>query len=138
MENVNLIITIIESIVSLAILGVFIWGCTKSFGLKGFVLSLSGFLILFLGIDLFEKFINYSIDNKPILITIFFAVIAMFLLWIIYITVKENLTSGVDIKRKFIKDSIQQLKILGLSLLGGALIVGLILASIMHRSISLI
>ena len=133
MENIDLIVTVIESIVVLAILGDFILKCTKAFRLKGFMLSLSGFILFFLVIGLFEKFINYSLDNKPILIIIFFAVIAIFLLWVIYITIKENLTSGDDIKRKFIKESVQQLKILGLSLLGWALIVGLIVASLIQK-----
>lgn len=133
MENIDLIVTVIESILSLAILGGFIWKCTKAFGLKGFVLSLSGFILLFLGIGLFEKFINYSLDNKPILIIIFFAVIAIFLLWIIYITIKENLTSGDDIKRKFIKDLIRDLKNLGIALLGGVVIVGLIVVALINN-----
>ena len=130
MENVDFILTIFEGLLALATIGGLIWTCTKSFGLKGFVLSFGGLILFVLGIDLLEKFIDYSFDNKPILIIIFFAILALFMLWIIIITVKENLTSGEEIKRKFIKDTIQQLKVLGLSLLGGAAIVGLIVASL--------
>lgn len=130
MENVDFILTIFEGLLALATIGGLIWACTKSFGLKGFVLSFGGLILFVLGIDLLEKFIDYSFDNKPILIIIFFAILALFMLWIIIITVKENLTSGEEIKRKFIKDTIQQLKVLGLSLLGGAAIVGLIVASL--------
>lgn len=133
MEKFDFIITIIEGILSLAVLVSFIWACTKEFKLKGFVLSLSGFILLFLGIGLFEKFINYSLDNKPILIIIFFAVIAIFLLWIIYITIKENLTSGEETKRKFIKDLIRDLKNLGIALLGGVVIVGLIVVALINN-----
>ena len=132
MENFETIISVIESLVALAVLGGLIWGSTKAFKLKGFVISVSVIILIILGITSFEKLLDYSYNNAPILIIIFFAILAIFLLWIVFITVKENLTSGEETKRKFIKESVQQLKILGLSLLGGALIVGLIVASLIY------
>jgi len=125
-ENFDLILSIIEGILCLVALGGLIWGCTKSFGVKGFISSFGGIILLLFLITGFEKFIDYALDNSPILIIILLAIFGIFMLWIIFITVKENLTSGEAIKRKFIKDTIQQLKILGLSLLGGFLIVGII------------
>lgn len=134
MENVDFIISIIEGLIALATLVGLIWGCTKAFGVKGFILSLGGIILFLLAITGFEKFLDYAFDNAPILIVIFFAILAIYMLWIIFITVKENLTSGEAIKRKFIKDTIQQLKVLGLSLLGGAAIVGLIFWSVVSSN----
>lgn len=127
MENFETIISVIESIVALVMLGGLIWGCTEAFKLKGFVISTCAIILIILGITGFEKFLDYSYNNAPILIIIFFAISVIFLLWIVFITVKENLTSGDARKRKFIKDTIQELKVLGLSLLGGAAIVGVII-----------
>ena len=127
MENVETIISIIEGLVALVMLCGLIWVCTKAFKLKGFIISVAAIILIFLGTTGFEKFLDYSYNNAPILIIIFFAISVIFLLWIVFITVKENLTSGDARKRKFIKDTIQQLKVLGLSLLGGAAIVGAII-----------
>ena len=133
MENFDLIVTVIESILSLAVLGGLIWGSTKAFKLKGFVISVSVIILIILGITCFEKFLDYSYNNAPILIIIFFAILAIFLLWIIYITIKENLTSGEETKRKFIKDLIRDLKNLGIALLGGVVIVGLIVVALINN-----
>ena len=133
MENIDLIVTVIESILSLAVLGGLIWGSTKAFKLKGFVISVSVIILIILGITCFEKFLDYSYNNAPILIIIFFAILAIFLLWIVFITVKENLTSGEETKRKFIKDLIRDLKNLGIALLGGVVIVGLIVVALINN-----
>lgn len=133
MENFDLIVTVIESILSLAVLGGLIWGSTKAFKLKGFVISVSVIILIILGITCFEKFLDYSYNNAPILIIIFFAILAIFLLWIVFITVKENLTSGEETKRKFIKDLIRDLKNLGIALLGGVVIVGLIVVALINN-----
>ncbi len=133
MENFETIISVIESLVALAMLGGLIWGSTKAFKLKGFVISVSVIILIILGITCFEKFLDYSYNNAPILIIIFFAILAIFLLWIIYITIKENLTSGEETKRKFIKDLIRDLKNLGIALLGGVVIVGLIVVALINN-----
>ena len=133
MENFETIISVIESLVALAMLGGLILGSTKAFKLKGFVISVSVIILIILGITCFEKFLDYSYNNAPILIIIFFAILAIFLLWIIYITIKENLTSGEETKRKFIKDLIRDLKNLGIALLGGVVIVGLIVVALINN-----
>ncbi len=124
MENIEFIITIIESILALAILAAFIFGCTKSFGLKGFVLSVSGFILLFLGIDLFEKFINYSLDNAPIFIIIFFAFVSIFLIWVTIYTIYEQIKDlNKHEKWLFIKKCLKQVLYVALLFILSALII---------------
>lgn len=126
MEKFDFIITIIESILSLAVLISFIWTFTKEFKLKGFVLSLGGIILIVFCIDLLEKFINYSLDNKPIFIVIFLAVIATFLIGLVVYIIKEKYKAAGENKKKFINDTMSELKVLLFSLLIGAVIVGII------------
>lgn len=126
MEKFDFIITIIESILSLAVLISFIWTFTKEFKLKGFVLSLGGIILIVFCIDLLEKFINYSLDNQPIFIIILLAIIAIFLIWIIIYTIREKVKAAGENKKKFINDTMSELKVLLFSLLIGAVIVGII------------
>lgn len=126
MEKFDFIITIIESILSLAVLISFIWTFTKEFKLKGFVLSLGGIILIVFCIDLLEKFINYSLDNQPIFIIILLAIIAVFLIWIIIYTIREKVKAAGENKKKFINDTMSELKVLLFSLLIGAVIVGII------------
>ena len=126
MEKFDFIITIIESILSLAVLISFIWTFTKEFKLKGFVLSLGGIILIVFCIDLLEKFINYSLDNKPIFIVIFLAVIATFLIGLFVYIIKEKYKAAGENKKKFINDTMSELKVLLFSLLIGAVIVGII------------
>jgi len=126
LEKFDFIITIIESILSLAVLISFIWTFTKEFKLKGFVLSLGGIILIVFCIDLLEKFINYSLDNQPIFIIILLAIIAIFLIWIIIYTIREKVKAAGENKKKFINDTMSELKVLLFSLLIGAVIVGII------------
>ena len=52
MENFETIISVIESLVALAMLGGLIWGSTKAFKLKGFVISVSVIILIILGIEI--------------------------------------------------------------------------------------
>ena len=126
MEKFDFIITIIESILSLVVLISFIWTFTKEFKLKGFVLSLGGIILIVFCIDLLEKFINYSLDNKPIFIVIFLAVIATFLIGLVVYIIKDKYKAAGENKKKFINDTMSELKVLLFSLLIGAVIVGII------------
>ena len=72
MENFETIISVIESLVALVMLCGLIWVCTKAFKLKGFIISVAAIILIFLGTTGFEKFLDYSYNNAPILIIIFF------------------------------------------------------------------
>ena len=126
MYNADFVITIIESLVALAIIFSIIYKATNVFKLKGFLISTGAIVLIFLAIDVFEKFLDYAYNNDTNLIIIFIGILVIFLLWVIIDCIKINLTSGEEIKREFIRD----LKTLGLALLGGVVIVGLIVLSI--------
>jgi len=126
MYNADFVITIIESLVALAIIFSIIYKATNVFKLKGFLISTGAIVLIFLAIDVFEKFLDYAYNNDTNLIIIFLGILVIFLLWVIIDCIKINLTSGEEIKREFIRD----LKTLGLALLGGVVIVGLIVLSI--------
>lgn len=133
MSNFNLIISHIGSLCGLIMIGILIWCmwiCTKFFGIKGFY-RFFGVVILpiFIAIAV-EKFLDNTFDDNPALILAVLGICAIFLIWVVINSIITNLNSGEDNKRKFIKDLIRDLKNLGIALLGGAAIVGLIVASL--------
>ena len=126
MDFVEIIINlIIGSIVLFMACGI-IWNTTKIFGLKGFFISTCIFLSLIIIPIGFEKFFEYSYENKPILIIIFLAILALIVIGIIIYSIIESYKAAGENKKKFIKDTINGLKILLFSILIGAAIVGTI------------
>ncbi len=124
MENLENIIFIVESIVSLAVIVGFIYSATKISKLRGFLISSGILLVSFL----FIRFIEWIFDSKgnhPILFYAFLIMFSLFLLWIAVDGLIYKLTSGDEIKKMFIKDTLNKLKILGFSAIGAILIVAL-------------
>ena len=134
MNNLSLTILLIESLSALVILGILVWVIyvtTKNFGLKGFLRISSAIILpILIGIAT-EKFFDNNYEDSPILIMIVLGICAIFLIWVIINTIMTNLNSGEENKRKFIRDLIRDLKTLGLALLGGVVIVGLIVLSVL-------
>ncbi len=129
MDIVENIVSVIETIFGLLVLGSVIWGVTSAFKFKGFVISTGSIALIIIAIIYFEKFINYSIDNKPLLILIVLGLIAIFLIGITIYALKEQFDLyGYDREgRKKIKNFLAtSLKQLFWSLFAGFAIVGII------------
>lgn len=133
MENLENIIFIVESIVSFVVIIGFIYSATKISKMKGFLIS-SGILLTFF---LFIRFIEWIFgcqENYPVLFYAFLIMFSLFLLWIVVDGLIYNLTSGDEIKKMYIKDTLHKLKIIGLSAIGAVLILELTMHIIYHKS----
>ena len=133
MENLENIIFIVEGIVSLVVIVGFIYSATKISKIKGFLVS-SGILLLFLLLFSFIEWICHCQEIHPVLFYTFIILLSLFLLWCTVDGLIYNLTSGDEIKKIFIKDTLYKLKILGLSTIGAVLILELGMQIINHKS----
>ena len=129
MDLVDSIVSIFELLFVLFVLGSIIYAATSAFKLKGFVISVGSIALAFFALILYEKFLNYSLDNNPLLILILLGILTAFLIGItIYAVKKEFDTFGYDKegRRKIKKFLINSLKQLLFALLAGIAIVGII------------
>ncbi|MBR1681210.1 hypothetical protein IJ707_05410 [bacterium] len=128
MEYVDLIVTIFETIFGLAALGSIIYAASSAFGIKGFVASTGGIAALVLGIHYFEKFLDYAMNNAPVLIIIMLAFMAVTLIWIlIYSTMQKfkefgKTQEGLQKRNQFIITCLKQAGMLVVCIIGGILI----------------
>ena len=126
MDIADLIVYLIETIFSLFLIGSLVYAVTKAFGWKGFLLSVCGLAFVLFSILGFEKFIEWAIESAPALILIFLAAIAIFLISVTIITLKQQFGTskeGIKMRNKYIKESFKQVFY---ALLGGFIIFGII------------
>ena len=129
MDLIDNIVSIIEVLFVLFVLGSIIWGAVSAFKLRGFVISVGSIALAISALILYEKFLNYSLDNNPLLVLILLGVLAVFLIGItIYAVKKEFDTFGYDKNgrrkiKNFLRTSLKQLLF---ALLAGVAVVGII------------
>ncbi|MBR1942438.1 hypothetical protein IJ843_01730 [bacterium] len=126
MDIADLIIFLIEIIFSLILIGGFVYAVTMAFGWKGFLLSVCGLAFVLFCIFGFEKFLEWAIESAPALILIFLAAMAVFLIVVTIIALKQQFGTskeGINMRNKYIKESFKQVFF---ALLGGFIIFGII------------
>lgn len=129
MDLLDNIVSILEVLFVLFVLGSIIWGATSAFKLKGFVISVGSIALTIFALNLYEKFLNYSLDNRPLLIIIMLVLMAVFLMGItIYALKKEFDIFGYDKegRKKIKRFLLLSLKQLIVALLSGFALVGII------------
>ncbi|MBR2526022.1 hypothetical protein IKE67_06110 [bacterium] len=129
MEIIENLMVLFEAVFVLLLFGSIIWGATSAFKVKGFIISTGSIVLTIIALVWYEKFLDYSLDNNPLLIVILLGLMALFLIGItIYAIKKEFDTFGYNKEgRKKIKNFLLiSLKQFIFALLFGIIVVGVI------------